>query len=195
MRNFCKWYKYVSQVVRMFDKELHREFVYCSFLVGLLPAEVVVMDNIAKLLTLEMYKLEKTFDGDISLGDESGIYTAAEPKGAGKPEDKDPLDEIIARINEKYKGEFTDADRVMIGALADKLRGDPRLANMAMSSDPQIFAESIFPQAFNIAAQDSYIESQETYTSLFEDQSKYNAIMHTLAEMLYREMRQPGDKK
>ena len=195
MRNFCKWYKYVSQVVRMFDKELHREFVYCSFLVGLLPAEVVVMDNIAKLLTLEMYKLEKTFDGDISLGDESGIYTPAEPKGAGKPEDKDPLDEIIARINEKYKGEFTDADRVMIGALADKLRGDPRLANMAMSSDPQIFAESIFPQAFNIAAQDSYIESQETYTSLFEDQSKYNAIMHTLAEMLYREMRQPGDKK
>lgn len=195
MRNFCKWYKYVSQVVRMFDKELHREFVYCSFLVGLLPAEVVVMDNIAKLLTLEMYKLEKTFDGDISLDDESGIYTAAEPKGAGKPEDKDPLDEIIARINEKYKGEFTDADRVMIGALADKLRGDPRLANMAMSSDPQIFAESIFPQAFNIAAQDSYIESQETYTSLFEDQSKYNAIMHTLAEMLYREMRQPGDKK
>ena len=189
MRNFCKWYKYVSQVVRMFDKELHREFVYCSFLVGLLPAEVVVMDNISKLLTLEMYKLEKTFDGDISLGDEGGIYTAAEPKGAGKPEEKDPLDEIISRINEKYKGEFTDADRVMIGALADKLRGDSRLANMAMSSDPQIFAESIFPQAFNIAAQDSYIESQETYTSLFEDQSKYNAIMHTLAEMLYREMR------
>ena len=41
MRNFCKWYKYVSQVVRMFDKELHREFVFCSFLVGLLPGTVV----------------------------------------------------------------------------------------------------------------------------------------------------------
>jgi len=195
MRNFCKWYKYVSQIVRMFDKDLHKEFVYCSFLVGLLPAEVVVMDNIAQLLSLEMYKLEKTFDGDISLGDESGIYTAAEPKGAGKPEQKDPLDEIIERINEKYKGEFTEADRVMIGALAEKLRGDSKLTNMALSSDPQIFAESIFPQAFNIAAQDSYMESQETYTSLFEDQSKYNAIMSTLADMLYREMRHPGAKK
>lgn len=32
------------------------------------------MENIPELLTLEMYKLEKTFDGDISLGDESGIY-------------------------------------------------------------------------------------------------------------------------
>ena len=179
----------------MFDKELHREFVFCSFLVGLLPGTVVPMQNIAELLSLEMYKLEKTFEGDISLGSESGIYTPAEPKGAGKPEKKDPLDEIIERINEKYKGEFTEADRVMIGALANKLRGDSKLTNMALSSDPQIFAESIFPQAFNIAAQDSYMEAQETYTSLFEDQSKYNAIMHTLADMLYREMRQPGDKK
>lgn len=66
---------------------------------------------------------------------------------------------------------------------------------MAMSSDPKIFAESIFPQAFNIAAQDSYMESQETYSSLFENQGKYNAIMSTLADMLYREMRKPGRKK
>lgn len=153
------------------------------------------MENIPKLLTLEMYKLEKTFDGDISLGDESGIYGQAKPKRGSKPESKDPLDEIIERINERYKGEFTEADRVVIGALANKLRSDPKLTNMAMSSDPKIFAESIFPQAFNIAAQDSYMESQETYSSLFENQGKYNAIMSTLADMLYREMRKPGRKK
>lgn len=185
MRNFCKWYKHVSQVVRMFNKELHREFVYCAFLVGLLPVQVVAMENIAELLTLEMYKLEKTFDSDISLGDECGTYGQA----------KDPLDKIIERINERYKGEFTEADRVVIGALANKLRSDTKLINMAISSDPKIFAESIFPQAFNIAAHDSYMESQGTYSSLFENQGKYNAIMSTLADMLYREMRKSGRKK
>lgn len=195
MRNFCKWYRYVSQVIRMFDKDLHREYVYCSFLVGMLPETPVPMADIEKMLKLEMYKLEQTFDGDISLGDESGVYTPAAPKGAAKPEDKDPLDEIIERINEKYKGNFTEADRVMISALADKLRGNQKLANMAVSSDPQIFAESIFPQAFSDAAQDSYMESQETYSSLFEDRSKYNAIMSTLADILYHEMRRPGNKK
>lgn len=189
MRNFCKWYRYVSQVVRMFDKDLHREYVYCSFLVGMLPVEAIPMADIEKMLSLEMYKLEKNFEGDISLGDESGVYAPAKPKGTAKPEDKDPLDEIIERINEKYKGNFTDADRVMISALARKLRGNTKLANMAASSDPQIFAESIFPQAFSDAAQDSYMESQETYSSLFEDQSKYNAIMSTLADIIYREMR------
>ncbi|MBR2824493.1 MAG: hypothetical protein IKE24_12520 [Clostridia bacterium] len=66
---------------------------------------------------------------------------------------------------------------------------------MAASSDPQIFAESIFPQAFSEAAQSSYMESQETYSSLFEDQSKYNAIMRTLADILYREMRKPGERR
>ncbi len=195
MRNFCKWYRYVSQVVRMFDKELHREFIYCSFLVSMLPTEQIQMADIEKMLKLEMYKLEKTFEGDISLGEESGVYAPAEPKGASRPEEKDPLDLIIERINEKYKGNFTDADKVMIYALADKLRGNSKLANMAASSDPQIFAESIFPQAFSDAAQDSYMESQETYSSLFEDQSKYNAIMGTLADILYHEMRRPGGRK
>lgn len=84
------------------------------------------MENIPELLTLEMYKLEKTFDGDISLGDESGTYGQAKPKRGSKPESKDPLDEIIERINERYKGEFTEADRVVIGALANKLRSDPK---------------------------------------------------------------------
>lgn len=195
MRNFCKWYRYVSQVVRMFDKELHREYVYCSFLVGMLPTENIPMEDIEKMLQLEMYKLEKTFEGDINLGDESGVYAPASAKGASKPEEKDPLDVIIERINEKYKGNFTSADRVMINALADKLRGDKKLENMARSSDPQIFAESIFPQAFSDAAQDSYVESQETYSSLFEDKSKYHAIMSTLADILYHEMRNAGSKE
>jgi len=189
MRNFCKWYRYVSQVVRMFDKELHKEYVYCSFLVGMLPEENSPMIDITKMLSLEMYKLEKTFEGDISLDDGDGVYKPADPRGKPQPEDKDLLDEIIERINEKYKGNFSDADKVMIGALAEKLRKDPKLANMAKSSDPRIFAESIFPSAFASAAQDSYMESQETYSSLFEDKGKYDAIMNTLASVIYKEMR------
>ena len=55
--------------------------------------------------------------------------------------------------------------------------------------EKQIFVESIFPKAFGAATQDSYLESQDTYTSLFEDQHKYNAIMSALADVVYREMR------
>ncbi len=33
-----------------------------------------------------------------------------------------PLDEILEQINEKYKGQFTDADKVIIDALHQKLK-------------------------------------------------------------------------
>ena len=64
-----------------------------------------------------------------------------------------------------------------------------KLQTMAKTGDPQIFAESLFPKAFDDAAQDSYIESQEAFATLFENQAKYNAIMHALGSILYREMR------
>ena len=74
-------------------------------------------------------------------------------------------------------------------ALHDRLLADPKLAKLARSSDPQIFTESIFPKAFDTAAQDSYLEAQDTFSSLFEDTSKYKAIMSALAEWLYGEFR------
>lgn len=55
--------------------------------------------------------------------------------------------------------------------------------------------QTIFPNAFGTAAMDSYMESQESYQSLFEDKAKYDAIMNALAGVIYREMREPVKKK
>ena len=188
-RNLVKWYGYVSQIVRMFDADLHKEHVFIHYLLGLLPTEKTQMLDLEGKLKLEYYKLQKTFSGSIILREEPGVFTPANAKGVGKPEKKQPLDEIIEKINEQYKGAFTDGDKVLLAALHDKLMSDQKLKKMARSSDPKIFAESIFPKVFGTAAQDSYMESQETYTSLFEDQAKYNAIMRALGDILYREMR------
>lgn len=98
---------------------------------------------------------------------------------------KELLDEIIEKINEKFKGAFTDGDRVLLTALRDKLMGDKKLESVARISDPRIFVESIFPKAFEDVAMESYSESQDTYSSLFEELSKYNAILRALAAMIY----------
>ena len=189
LRSLIKWYGYISQIIRMFDKDLHKEYVFCSYLINLLPPEPVDMVDLEGKLKLEYYKLQKTFEGAIELDEQKGVYEPAKKKGAMGLDPKEPLDEIIDKINEKFKGAFTDGDRVLLTTLRDKLMGDKKLASMARTSDPQIFVESIFPKAFGDAAMESYTESQDTYTSLFEDQNKYNAIMSALAEVIYREMR------
>ena len=189
VRNLIKWYGYVSQIIRMFDEELHKEYMFCTYLIGLLPVEKVDMIDLEGKLKLEYYKLQKTFEGTIELDPVKGEYVPAVQKGVPGLDPKEPLEEVIKKINEKYHGTFTDADKVVISNLQAKLMADEKLAGMARSTDPQIFTESIFPKAFSEAAQDSYVESQETYSSMFEDQAKYNAIMSALAGIIYRELR------
>ena len=186
LRTFTKWYGYISQVARIFDVELHKEYLFCSYLLHLIPAEPTSMIDLEGALKLEYYKLEKTFDGKIKLNDEDGVYQIKKGGGA-MPEKKEPLEEVIDRINLLFAGNFTDADRVILFALHEILKDDKKLRKTARSSNPQIFTESIFPKIFAQIAQESYVEQTEAYTALFQDQSKYNAIMVALAEILYRE--------
>ena len=69
-----------------------------------------------------------------------------------------------------------------------KTFNEEKLKKVAQTSDPQVFVESIFPKIFDEVAQDSYVEQTEAFTSLFQNKSKYNAIMFALASMLYREL-------
>ena len=195
VRNFIKWYGYITQVVRMFDTEMHKEFLFLRYLLHLLPVEKDDPVDLEGKLKLEYYKLQKTFEGEIKLDNLDGEYVPAKQKGGAGKQKKSTLDEILDRVNEQYKGAFTDADRVILGALHDKLIKNQKLLNSAGTTDPVIFTESIFPQAFGEAAMESYTESQESYESLFQDKSKYTAIMNALAGVIYRELRKQVDQK
>ena len=188
IRKFVKWYGYISQVVRMFDKELHQEFIFCSYLIKLLPAKKVEMIDIESKLKLEYYKLQKTFEGAITLEEKKGSYAGGDSVGAKGENKKTPLDEIIEKINEKYKGLFSDADRVLIISLQDKLMKDDKLKKIVKTTEPKIFND-IFPKIFGNVAEESYKQSQEAYTSLFQDTTKYNIIMQVLADYVYSKMR------
>ena len=187
IRSLVRWYGYISQVLRMFDKDLHKECAFCSYLLKLLPKDPKEEVDLEGKLRLEYYKLFKTFEGDIELEDIKGIYVDAEEKNANGTDPKTPLDEIIEKINERYKGEFTEGDKVLITALQNKLMNDPKLLQSAKNSDYKIFSESVFPKAFNAAAMTSYTESRDTYKTLFENKEKYDSIMAVLADMLFKE--------
>lgn len=189
VRNFIKWYGYITQVVRMFDADMHKEFQFLRYLLHLLPVEKDDPVDLEGKLKLEYYKLQKTFEGEIKLEELKGEYVPAKQKGGAGKQKKSTLDEILERVNEQYKGNFTDSDRVIIGALHDKLIKNSKLLNSAGTTDPVIFTESIFPSVFGETAMESYTESQESYESLFQDKNKYNAIMSALAGVIYREMR------
>lgn len=187
LRSYIKWYGYISQICRMFDKDMQKEYTFCAYLLRLLPNESVSMIDIESALKLEFYKLEQTFKGGIALDNATGVYEPSKAKGKAIPEQKEPLEEVIDKINQLFTGSFSEADKVLLYTLHDKLKNDKKLGKIAKSSDPQVFVESIFPKSFDTVAQDSYVEQTEAFTSLFENKSKYNAVMAALADMLYKE--------
>lgn len=194
VRAFVKWYNYISQITRMFDKELHKEYILCSYLAKLLPSDKTQPFDLDNRVKLEYYRLEKTYEGAIELEATPGSWKPTQPKRAGGQKDRmSPLDEIIARINEEFFGDFTDADRVMVDTLYTKMRRDAKVKKAAKSNDRQVYERSIFPGIFDTTAQQAYMENTEAYEQLFLDAEKYRIIQQALAERLYRELH--GDSK
>ena len=194
VRAFVKWYNYISQITRMFDKELHKEYILCSYLAKLLPSDQTQPFDLDNRVKLEYYRLEKTYEGAIELDATPGSWKPTQPKRAGGQKDRlSPLDEIIAKINEEFFGDFTDADRVMVDTLYTKMRKDAKVKKAAKSNDRQVYERSIFPGIFDTTAQEAYMENTEAYEQLFLDAEKYRIIQQALAERLYRELH--GDTK
>lgn len=196
VRAFVKWYNYISQITRMFDKDLHKEYILCSYLAKLLPSDKTQPFDLDNRVKLEYYRLEKTYEGAIELEATPGSWKPTQPKRAGGQKDRlSPLDEIIARINEEFFGDFTDADRVMVDTLYTKMRKDAKVKKAAKSNDRQVYERSIFPGIFDTTAQQAYMENTEAYEQLFLDAEKYRIIQQALAERLYKELHDNKNQK
>ena len=189
VRAFAKWYNYISQITRMFDKELHKEYILCSYLGKLLPADPSPEFDLDNRVKLEYYRLEKTFEGAIELENTPGEWKPTNPKKAGSKKDRTSLlDEIVERINEEFYGEFTDADRVIVDTLYNKMKKDKNVKRATKNDDKQVYERSIFPNLFEDTAQEAYMENMAAYEQLFMYAEKYRIIQKALAERLYKEL-------
>lgn len=189
VRAFAKWYNYISQITRMFDKELHKEYILCSYLGKLLPADPAPEFDLDNRVKLEYYHLEKAFEGAIELEGIQGEWKPTNPKKAGGKKDSlSPLDEIMERINEEFYGEFTDADKVIVDTLYNKMKQDSKVKRATKIDDRQVYERSIFPTIFEDTAQEAYMENMAAYEQLFMDAEKYRIIQKALAERLYQDL-------
>lgn len=195
IHNFNKWYAYITQIDRMFDKDLQKEFNFTQYLEKMLPpvAEVKTVDLEDKL-KLEFYKLEQTFKGDISLNPTVETQTLENPKTlktSGKGVEQDELlENIIEKVNEKFQGIFTEGDRVIVETIYNKcVKNNKKLKMQAKKNDEEVFNQSIFPEIFNDVAQDCYMESMAAFSKLFEDKTFYASVMDAIAREAYKNLR------
>lgn len=185
VRSFCKWYTYITQIVRMFDRDLHKEYVYLSYLRHLLKVEKIPVEAVDDKVEMRFYKLKREFEGSISLEGTGGVL---EPGGSAKtvvPDKKrDPLQVLVDKFNEQWAGNFTEGDRVVIDTLWKRIADNPQVADTIRRDGRQVFESSVLPKVFDEEARKAYVENTDSFTSLFEDGAKYRAMMSAIGELL-----------
>lgn len=189
VRSFNRFYAYMAQIVRTFDVELYKTYIFTELLFKLLPKTPHEKVDLTGKLALEHNKLSEGFSGAIVLEPTVEYKTLkGEKGGAGKhiEEKKDLLDNIIEKINIMYQGNFTEADRVIVETIYDAIQKEgKKLTKQAKNSDVNMFAQNIFPKVFEKIAQDCYVQQMDSFAKLFEEQSFYDRVMQEMGRAMY----------
>ena len=194
IRRFNRIYSYVTQLVRLHDPELFHEYQYTTHLVKLLPRpDVVDFVDIDDKIRLEYASLTETFAGAIVLDEKPPVFVpggSAAPKKNNKK--KDTLQSIIDKVNERFSGNFTDADRVIIEGIYQMFMKDTEVKKFkkyAKDNSTEMFVKSLFPDKFKDIVTQCFLDNNESFAKLFNDPDFYQKVQDAMAAELYKALR------
>lgn len=194
INKFNKCYAFVTQLVRLHDKELFNEYQFTSQLIRLLPrVGTESLGNIEDKIKLEYASLKETFTGAIVLDKKPPVFvpgTNAEAKIPNKK--KDTLQSIIDKVNDRFSGDFTDSDRVIIKGIYQMFMKDSEVKKFkkyAQETNTEMFVKSLFPDKFKDIVTQCFLDNNESFGKLFNDPEFYNQVQEAMARELYKALR------
>lgn len=187
LASFNRVYAYITQVCRLFDKDIHKFSVYGKFLYTMLPkgggAGRIDIDD--KVL-LEYYRLEKDYEGSIELESTEGGFTPISGDTGHREPKKDPLTVIIDKINGKYGTNFTEMDKVLVQMENDYAMQE-KWQSYAKNNDRSTFM-LLFAKDFPNMAAERYEQNDQFFRKLFDDPDMMQQVMETVGSVLYERL-------
>lgn len=190
LSRFNRIYAFVTQVCRLFDKDIHKYSVYAKFLATMLPkggGERVIVDD---KVMLEYYRLEKDFEGSIGLeGSQDGFRPITGESGR-REEKKDPLTVLIEKINEQYGTDFTEMDKVLL-QIENDYASEEKWQSYAKNNDRKTFM-LLFAKDFPEMAANRYEKNDDFFVRMFSDPDMMKQVMDSIGSLLYERLKKRG---
>jgi len=125
---FVRTYGFLSQIVSFGDTDLERDYLFSRALAAFVRDSGGDTIDIGADLELTHLRLEKQFEGTVSLDTDTGevqtVFSGTGPQNEPEPE---TLSTIIERFNERYGTDWTDADRLFPDAIEEDLVNDEHI--------------------------------------------------------------------
>ena len=153
LTRFVRVYGFLAQIVKFSNPVLEGDYIYCRALAMLIRDHSIQPGiDISSEVELTHLRHDKIFEGSISLpGDEGEVQTIYSGTGPLDDPDEELLSEIIARINERFGTDWSEADRLVFDAAAQDLVQDEQIQNQAVNNDEATFRDHVFVDEFQKA--------------------------------------------
>lgn len=187
LADYVRLYAFLSQVITFVDVDLEKLYVFGRFLLRKLPVPrdrlpVEIQQNI----DIESYSIRKTSTGNIKLErgaaelDPAGLKKIIRPK----PEELEPLSQIIRDLNERFGTQFTEADRVFIQQLEARLDQDGAL-EASLRVNPPDSVRLTFDHVVNDRLQDMIDADFRFYKQVNDDPDFAKFFLQWLFDRYY----------
>ncbi len=190
LARFNRIYAFITQVCRMFDKDIHKFSVYAKFLAMMLPKGDTTNEKVDDKVMLEYYRLEKDFEGGIQLEGTDEGFTPITGEAGRKEKKKDPLTVIIEKINEKYGTNFTEMDKVLL-QIENDYAGSDKWQGYAANNDRKTFM-LLFEKDFPEMAAARYEQNEDFFVRMFKEPEMMGQIMQVVGGVLYERLKKRG---
>ena len=187
---FVRLYSFILQITPFEDVELHKLYVYLTYLLKKLPKEKGSTVHLADEIALEYYTVKKTFEGSISLtpDDENVPVAPVRFAGAGaREEEKEYLSSIIERLNKRFGTNFTKAQQLSVEQIKEDFAADKDMVQKAKTNTIEDFRFA-YEKVFIDKVIDRMDEDRSFYTRVLDDEQFRKALMDYMLVEVYEKL-------
>lgn len=187
---FTRMYGFVLQVVTFIDLDLHKMYIYLTYLLRKLPRErrdkdVYLADDVA----LEYYRNQKVFEGRIELEKTGGVELDPQKHGIGGTveDEKVRLSLIVDKLNERFGTQFTETDLLSREQVKEDMLNDEDIRQKAQNNTKENF-KFAFEKTFMDFVIDRMSSNQEFFMKILENDEFKKVIMEDMMNEVYSEV-------
>jgi type I restriction enzyme R subunit len=188
LNRFVRIYSFLSQVVAFTDAKLERDYLFCKALASFVKPDASTGMDLGTQVELTALRMEKTFEGELSLTAEEGEQTTIWGEGRQLRLDLEPLSLIIAQLNERFGTAWAPEDRLFYDAVAEKLANRPDMQQKAAANDEENFG-LVLGDEFMKGVVEQLSTSEDMAIKFIDDKGLQQAVLEAYLPLIYSKAR------
>lgn len=187
---FIRTYGFVLQIVTFVDVELHKLYIYLTYLLRKLPRkgtdkDLFIADNVAP----QYYRNQKVFEGSIELEKTGEEELDPQMHGAGglAEDEKVNLSSILDKLNELFGTDFTETDFLSREQVKEDMLASEDIQRKAKNNTKDNF-KFAFEKSFMDFVIDRIGSNEKFFMKILENDEFKSFIMEDMMDEIYSEV-------